>query len=150
MLADLNERIAVQHVTSLLDVQEKIRVWIKRSMWNDFKEEASSENRVVLKRRSMQGYQAAILGPIIGFVYGTIMYGSFAGLIYGAVFGVCGLCGIPLAKPTLISATWNNEPPYYVSVDASGNKGDFKKAIEDLKYILSSDSVTTEPGTEIR
>ena len=145
MLADHNERITVQHVSSLLEVQEKMRVWMSRSTWNGFKEDTSSENHAVLKRRSMQGYQAAALGPIIGFVYGSIMYGSFAGILYAAAFGVCGLCSIPLAKPTVITTTWNIEPPYYINVDASGNKGDFKKAIEDLKYIL-----TTDPGTSLQ
>ncbi len=150
MLAGYNERIEVQHVSNLFEVQEKMRVWMSRSIWNGFKEEASSENQAMLKRRSMQGYYAAAITPIFGFFYGTIMYGAFAGLIHAAFFGVCGLCSIPLAKPTIITTTWNNESPYQVYIDATGEKRDYKKAIEDLKYILSTDPGTTDPGTSIQ
>ena len=144
-MANHNERITVQYVSSLVDVQEKIRVWVNRATHNGFKE-TSTENQAVLKRRSKQVYVAVILGPIIGFFYGTIMYGAFAGIIHALVFGVLGLCGIPLAKSTVVKTSWNNELPFHVDVDASGNnKSDYENVIDDLRYVLS-----TDPGTSIQ
>jgi hypothetical protein len=144
MLANHNERITPQFVSSALDMQEKIRVWVSRSNYNGFKEEENAGNRVVLKRRAKQIYQAAVVAPIIGFFYGMFMYGTFAGIIIAAIFGVCYLCYLLFSKPTIISIQWGNESPFFVTVDATGDKNDFKNVIEDLKYVLS-----TDPGTSL-
>ena len=145
MVANYNERITVQYVSSLVDVQDKIRVWVNRATHNGFKE-TSTENQTVLKRRSKQYYLSIIISIIVGFFYGTIMYGAFAGIIHALFFGVFTLCcNIPFAKPTVITTTWNNEPPFVVDVDAAGTQGDFKNVIEDLRYVLS-----TDPGTSIQ
>lgn len=73
------------------------------------------------------------------------MYGAFAGIIIAAIFGCCYACYIPFVKPTIVSITVNENTPFFVDLDASGDKKDFKLVVEDLKYIL-----TTDPGTSLQ
>ena len=146
MLAHYNERIPVQYVSSFFDLQEKMKVWMNRAVYNGFNVDSFTGNYAVVKRESNQKYLGLVVGPIMGFFYGLFMYGSFGAIIWAITCGICGLCGIPFVKPTIVSTSWNNEPPFHVNVDASSNnKGDFKNVIQDLRYILS-----TDPGTSIQ
>ena len=140
-----SERITPQFVSSALDVQEKMRVWANRAIQDGFSEDESTGNRITLRRRPRQAYLAIIFGPIIGFLYGSFMYGSYAGLIYGAIFGLLGICGFAVTKPTVVTAYWLDRAPFEVTMEASASGGDFKNVVNDLKYVLS-----TDPGTALQ
>jgi hypothetical protein len=145
MMATHSEHITPQFVSSALDLQEKVRVWAGRAVQNGFSEDAGAGNRIVLRRRPKQGYIVVVVAPIIGYFYGGFMYGGQAAIIYAMIFAVLGLCGIPLMKPTVIETYWSTDAPFTVTVEASGDRRDFKNAVNDLKYILS-----TNPGTSIQ
>ncbi len=144
-MADHSERITPQFVSSALDVQEKMRVWANRAIRDGFSEDERTENRITLRRRPRVASLAVIFGPIFGFLYGTFMYGSFAGLIHAAIFGFLGICGFAITKPTVITAYWLDRVPFEVHVEVTAAGYDYMNAIKDLKYVLY-----TDPGTAIQ
>jgi len=138
MLVNHNETITPQNVTSLLDVQGKIRTWVDRAQeFYEYKEASNSESQIVLTRKSKAYYEQVIIGLIITFLYGFFMYGV-GGIILVLIFGICYACYIPFLKDTAITVNIQGDSPFAISVHAKGNKKDFQKVVEDLKYIMST------------
>lgn len=138
MMVDHKEKFRPQNVTNLLDVQGKMRTWVERAQQHyEYKEASNSESQIVLTRKSKAYYEQAIIGLFIVFIFG-LLYGIINAIGMAVICGIGYACYIPFLKDTAITVNIQGDSPFVISVHAKGNKKDFQKVVEDLRYIMST------------